>query len=154
MTLRARFKSVANPTCRNHRSFDIESRAPEDALVGLGGAFFDDFDGNPLGGQMEDLLVLWALWSHEPGAFFPLSQSNFESSSCPGTSPNSKVGRPKRGHRQAVRRSPEEIFGQNRRKWLESSQPMRQKNIQGLLRRFRCSLTSFDEVVVMLNWAL
>ena len=47
-------------------------------------------------------------------------------------------------------------FGRNRRKWLETSQPMRQKAIQDLLSRFRWSptISIFDGFLTDLNRAL
>ena len=54
------------------------------------------------------------------------------------------------------RRSPEGYFGRNRRKWLETAQPTRQKAIQGLLSRFRWSPgpSIFDRFWADLNRAL
>ena len=51
---------------------------------------------------------------------------------------------------------PRGYFGRNRRKWLETAQPMRQKAIQGLLSRFRWSPTTsiFDGFLADLNRAL
>ena len=41
------------------------------------------------------------------------------------------------------RRSPEGYFGRNRRKSVETAQPIRQKAVQGLLTRFRWSPTDW-----------
>ena len=54
------------------------------------------------------------------------------------------------------RRSPEGYFGRNRRIWLETAQPTRQKAIQGLLSHFRWSPgpSIFDGFLADLNRAL
>ena len=51
---------------------------------------------------------------------------------------------------------PRGYFGRNRRKWLETAQPMRQKAIQSLLSRFRWSPgpSIFDGFLADLNRAL